>query len=812
MSEKIKNQFNASTFKNTVFQYGDKSIKKCLGTTPVFSEIFIGRNCDLENIHNKLFSGESLLLLVNGVGGIGKTTVASHYYRKYFYEYKHLAWVYAETGIADALLSLANDLGMSFEEHLTEEQRVEILISELVNLEKPGLLVIDNANDREDFGKWYTLLRSFPKLHLLVTTRINEYESAALYPILKLNEEDSKELFKKHYKDHDPSEDRLLEDIFIAIDYNTLVIELLAKNLKNFNDGLGKDYSLTDLLNDIQEKGLLGLSQSDDVTTDYKKFKTAKPEAIIEVMYDLAQLQETEKMLLSVLSVLPAEKILYEDLKTLLPSVENLRKVLLSLFQKGWIEFDADEKSFKCHPVVQEIIRKQNKDNLSGHCEELVSRLVDKLDYEPSTGGLVNVSYEKGVVFVLYGEIICHYLYPLRGDISILSERLGNFYISHGNLRKALKYFEDCSTLEKELYESNQENVAFKNGLAISYEKLGQTHTYLGDLAKALKYFEDETSLFEELYESNPENVAFKNGLAISYSKLGQTHTYLGDLAKALKYFEDYSTLEKELYESNPDNVGFKNGLAISYEKLGQTHTYLGDLAKALKYFEDYSTLKKELYESNPENVGFKNGLAISYLKLGDTHTSLGDLAKALKYFEDYSTLEKELYESNQENVDFKNGLAISYSRLGQTHTSLGDLAKALKYFEDYSTLEKELYESNPENVAFKNGLAISYSKLGETHTSRGDLAKALKYFEDDALLTKELYESNPDNVGFKNGLAISYAKLGVFYRDNRTDKNQARSYFEKAKLLWKELSRDFPDYVEFTKNWEQINKELDNL
>lgn len=111
MSESIKNQFIESTLNNPVFiDYGHRKIKKHLGTLPILSEVFLGRNDDLKKIHNILFSGEKLLLLVNGEGGIGKTTVASYYYATYMDDYIHLAWVFAESNIADAILKLANDL------------------------------------------------------------------------------------------------------------------------------------------------------------------------------------------------------------------------------------------------------------------------------------------------------------------------------------------------------------------------------------------------------------------------------------------------------------------------------------------------------------------------------------------------------------------------------------------------------------------------------------------------------------------------------------------------------------------------------
>ena len=63
----------------TVNNYGadGKKINKHLGILPPLPTLFIGRNESLQKVHDLLFSGENVLLLVNGEGGFGKTTFAA---------------------------------------------------------------------------------------------------------------------------------------------------------------------------------------------------------------------------------------------------------------------------------------------------------------------------------------------------------------------------------------------------------------------------------------------------------------------------------------------------------------------------------------------------------------------------------------------------------------------------------------------------------------------------------------------------------------------------------------------------------------
>ena len=579
--------------KVTVNYLGGKKINKHLGTIPFIPQVFLGREEDLEAIHDKLFNGNNLLLLVNGEGGIGKTTLASKYYQAYHEEYAHLAWVFAEKSLHDAILTLAYPLQVTFPERMTEEERLQALLCEMAELKKPCLLVIDNANSLDDLESHYHALKACSNFHLLLTTRITEFEHAEIHAIKPLDEKNALTLFTRLYPNHNSTEDNLLQKILEAVGYNTLVIELLAKNLGNFNNKLRQRYTLSDLLSDLQKKGLFGLSRSGTISIAYHGdglgLRKEKPEDILAEMYNLSDLDEAEKTMLSVFAVLPAEPISFTTLEELLPGTDNLDITLLNLAKKGWLEFNDTTNSFKCSPVVQEVTRHQNEEKLFEHCEVLIATLTEKLEYEPGTGHLPNISYDKGILYTRYAESICAYTVFLQKPeiIILLLDRIGNFHKTTGNLDKALTFFDQDAQLSKELYEAYPQNVSFKNGLAISYSKLGETHSALGNLDKALTFFDQDAQLSKELYEAYPQNVSFKNGLAISYSKLGETHSALGNLDKALTFFDDETRLFEELYEAYPQNVSFKNGLAISYSKLGETHSALGNLDKALTFFDD---------------------------------------------------------------------------------------------------------------------------------------------------------------------------------------------------------------------------------
>jgi tetratricopeptide (TPR) repeat protein len=846
MSDNIKNQFNQSTLINPVFHhYGERKIPQPLTRTPFRPEGFLGRDTELKNIHDRLFSaGGNLLLLVNGEGGIGKTTLASEYYHRFQDKYTHYGWVLSEKSIANALLQLAEPLDLKFEDRMTTHERALLILHTLAGLQRPCLLVIDNANERSDLDQYYQALRRCANFHLLLTSRIPDYEQAERYRIEGLPADKALELFKRHYPKLQEEEAPLVLQIRTAVGGNTLVLELLAKNLNKLNR-ITQHYDLKHLLRDLQTKGVLQLSQSKTISTDYQSkgdtMRHEKPEDIIAAMYDLGDLAPEAVALLSIFAVLPAEIMHFALLESLLPDYTDLEDILIGLIETGWIEQNGHASAYKVSPVVQEITKIKNQEHLREHCKPLLDTLNRLLKRED----LHHDDYQQAAIAATYSESMIRAFVTFDRDLDALYDRMGFYYLqvgqldkalsiyerqntkitekliaapddsywknglattsswlglvhmSLGNLDKALGFYEERNKLGKELYVDYPKNVDFKHGLAISYEKLGSTHTSLGNLDKALGFYEEYNRLSKALYADYPNNVDFKNGLAISYNFLANTYVSLGKLQDALSSYEEYFKISKDLYDANLTNVKFKNDLAISYEKLGTTHTSLGNLDKALGFYEERNRLAKELYVDYPNNVEFKNGLAISYSKLGSTHTSLGNLDKALGFYEDDIKLSKELYDDYQNNVSYKNGLAISYQNLGITHTSLGNLGKALAFFEEYNRLAAALYAAYPNNVEFKNVLAVSYEKLGSTHIALGNLDKALGFYEACNRLEAALYAYYPNNVDFKNGLAISYGKLGSTHIAlGNLDK--ALGFYEVYNKLMGELYDSYTNNVEF--------------
>jgi len=312
--------------------YHGEAIPHFLTAAPQNPPVFKGRKKQLKDLHDQLFNseGDHLILLVNGQGGVGKTSMANRYFFDYHHEYSHAAWALKEGSIRDAMLTLEFGLNLKFTTE-NNEQRLNIILQKVANLKAPCLLIIDNANERDDLVKHIGELRKCANFHVLLTSRLDRFDGAETFKVGALPELVAKELFEKYYRPFKEEETGLFSDVYHAVDGNTLVLQLLAKNLKRNR----REYNLSQLLEDLQKRGVLRLSKSRKVVTDYGTLDEGEIEEIVAAMYDFGDLNDDHLKLLSVFAALPPEQIPFEHLELLVTFLDDLDETLDALQELG---------------------------------------------------------------------------------------------------------------------------------------------------------------------------------------------------------------------------------------------------------------------------------------------------------------------------------------------------------------------------------------------------------------------------------------------------------------------------------------------
>ncbi|MEO1713181.1 MAG: NB-ARC domain-containing protein, partial [Bacteroidota bacterium] len=288
-----------------VYQYGDRKIPKYLTSWPRPSEALIGRVEDLARLTEKLASA-GRVVVVNGMGGIGKTSLAAQYVQDSLATWKHLAWIEQSESFVLAMqtqTSLAKNLKVELSRE--PEQDVAMILNGLSNLAGPSLLVIDNAE-----GDIEPYLKQLPHENwtVLLTSR-ERLSKTEVFLLDFLEKESAIQLFQAHY-DLDPDQGAI-ERIVELVQAHTLTLEVLAKTAQNLE--IQPLQMLVDLL---EEKGLaIGKPVDFSAVEHYQGQDVQRLFPYLEAIFTLPDFQETELHLLKQFLVLPPELYTWDFLQ-----------------------------------------------------------------------------------------------------------------------------------------------------------------------------------------------------------------------------------------------------------------------------------------------------------------------------------------------------------------------------------------------------------------------------------------------------------------------------------------------------------------
>ncbi len=681
---------------------------------PAMPAVFYGRGEELKDLRKELIEGNNFLLLVNGQGGIGKTSLAAAYYHKYHRKYKHAAWVLSEESIANAILLLAPALGLDFPDDMITEDRAKLVFATITELEEPCLLVIDNANERKDLIKYQQLLRTCSNFHLLITSRSRKIPGALDYPVEALSFDAALAVFKEHYKNYDEQEEDLFKEVWEAVGKNTLVIELLAKNLEVINEH-EQTYTLQDLLKDLQEKGVLAI-KSDKVYAAYQgkgELRHEKPEAIIAAMYDVRKLSADEVELLSIFSVLPSENISHGVLKVITYGKDEkwLTGALNPLYDKGWLTGTKGENKmmfYKISPVIQDVFKEKNKQDIVDILQYTISVFNFSLAYHPDVRSLRYLSISQAKVMIRYAISIIENLENIQKskdtNLATLAERVGNYYELTGDISSQKYYYERFLSMAEDASEYDKNNMATKSDLGVSYLKIGTWYKNVDENDLAEEYLVRYKALKEEIYDSDKNDARSKANLAGAYGNLADFYIGNEDFDKAEINIKKLIDLFEQLHNEYDNNNDYKHGLLKSYSKYFELHLGLNDLIKAKKCIDKAIGLCKEIYFEDKSNAAYKHSYAISHFKLGQLHKELEDYQQAVEYYTEVVTLLSELNKEYDGNAIYAFELALAHSHLGNVYLNF-DVEKGKESLHMARGFFEELIELDPNNAAYRHSL-----------------------------------------------------------------------------------------------------------
>jgi len=604
----------------------------------------IGRENDLAALAEMLTKSERVVL-VNGLGGIGKTEVCKSFFYTHYNEYAYAAWI---DWVSTFRESLVNALGgdkstfIQAAEIDTRDDRFAKIIARLRCMRESFLLVVDNIENPGDAD--LDALASLPSAVKVLVNSRNYIEGYEVRNLDYLSPAECRVLFYEFYKGKPTdADDEAVDRVVELCGYHTLTVELLAKTAVHAGMGIQELYETLKL------KGFnLNEVAGETVATMWHNEKEKRRffDHLVKV-FDIAGVTKKELSILVNMSVLLAVYIPMAWVREWLQLKDN--NAVTSLVEKGWLKRDGvgEESRLYLHPVMQEVVRYRARPDAK-KCKELINSLANKLSVEPGDNPILKKEY------ILYGEAVVRALaMEMEEKDEALATLANNLSLRHkdmGQLDRALEFQLKANEIyEAVLDEHHPLRATSYNNVSLIYQDMGQ-------LDRALEFQLKTVEIFEAVLAKNHPD------LATSYNNLSQIYQDMGQLDRALEFqLKALAIREAVLTKNHPSLATSYNNVCIIYYSMGQ-------LDRALEFqLKTIEILEVVVDKQHPNLASAYNNVSMIYQAMGQLDRALEFQLKALAI---------------REAVLAKNhpDLATSYNNVSSIYKAMGQLDRAMEF------------------------------------------------------------------------------------------------------------------------------------
>lgn len=289
---------------------------------------------------------------------------------------------------------------------------------------------------------------------------------------------------------------------------------------------------------------------------------------------------------------------------------------------------------------------------------------------------------------------------------------LGDSYADLSEIHHAIDCYQQALEIARETKD--------RRGETDTLVGLGTAYYLGGGLARAREYHEFALNIARELEDHRAE--------ASALGSLGLTLYALGDARQATDLLERQLHLAREL--------GDRRNESNALGGLGLTHYALGDSHMAIDLLNEQFRITRE--------IGDRRGEANALANLGYAWSNLKEYERAIGSLEQSLTVAREIGDRRSE--------ASALGGLGITHYLIGNQTQAIDFLERQRALASEIGDRRSEASALTN--------LGEAYTSAGDASRAIELLRQAFNIANHMGDV-PRQAAALFNLALALEKLG---------------------------------------------------
>jgi tetratricopeptide (TPR) repeat protein len=700
---------------------------------------FVGRQQELTTLHEKLQQpGTVAISAIAGMGGIGKTELATQYALQYEQDYPGgICWLNAKkSNLAADILEIVQlnmhevpqKLG---EKPLNLQEQVAWCWQNWQPAEKLVLVVLDDVTD-ENWETCQSLLPTTNRFRVLLTTRLRNLDNVQELPLNVLPPDKALELLREL-----EGEQRLdAEKLCQWLGYLPLGLQLVRRYLDE-----DPDLSLAEMLQRLKAQRL----EDEAINPSTRGLK-----AVFELSWQ--QLNPITQRVAAYLSLFAPDVISWkfvESATDLLNCPESdIKEAKKQLYKRYLIErLQEKQACYKIHPLIREFLKAklaalENTDDFRRNFAAVFIKVAEEIPDRPT------LDYIKSVQ-----DAIPHLTEVAQNLTDAVSDEdliwvfsgLGRFYEGQGLYAIAEPWYNQCVEVVKTRLGEEHPSVASSlNNLALLYESQGR-------YSEAEPLFIQALALFKRLLgEEHPSVAMSLNNLALLYESQGRYSEAEPLFIQALALFK------RLLGEEHPSVATSLNNLALLYESQGRYSE-----AEPL-YIQALALYKRLLGEEHPHVATSLSSLALLY-------ESQGRYSEAEPLYIQALALFKRLLGEEHPSV------AMSLNNLAALYKSQGRYSEAESlYIQALALYKRLLGEEHPSVATSLNNLAGLYNSQGRYSEAEPLFIQAL------ALYKRLLGEEHPNVAMSLNNLAALYKSQGRY--------SEAEPLYIQALALYKRL------------------------
>lgn len=723
---------------------------------PMSNNYFCGRDREISEIHDILQAQTSLLVL-HGIGGIGKSELAKHYAKTFSASYDAVIFMrydssILETVTSDLKLPVVNCKRSSDE---SGEDYFSRKISILQKICTPRHLIILDNFDTDECDRLDELTSLDCKF--LITSRVDFESVFPQYEVNILDDFDSLRDIFSYYSKLDNNE--YSDNIIIALEGHTMAVELVSKQMK---------------LNDISAREMYEKLCENGISADENKVKNLKDGALrnktalahIEILFNVLGTSEEIRNVLCYAAMIGEIPINKEQMIFLCEFDSEEVSVLEKAVRGGWItEYDG---IIQVHSLIDEVLISQLDPDIKRYW-----RLVKNVGETAEKIDTLSADERRQTE-----QIMFHISKHIHGEPAIMIEflkQLANIYEQRNEFAGAenciLQYMEMSrgyyreetpdyryeylwlASLARQQGESDRE----KTYIEIAEKLLGDSDIIPEKQFKSYMDMDYESSI--EYGEKMVEIAVTDHEYYTAYSMLALAEETLGgDTEKMMAYGREelkyaLRLLDASISSEPTETVDLLENIAIA-------HLHCCEYEKALSVVRNAEKLlKNNSLDDSVEAI-------MTYLILGKCYAFIGQKKKMLSAMnKGIEIIEGHFDESHPKRVEYYQLYCNVYNLAYQLHEDNYYLSEQIKLTEKLIRV-LELMDNDEELASAELNISNLFFIIDDEEECVEHIQKSLSYYD-------EVYDEDdpewviPLMIIWQNLLCLGYSDYEEIY--NRT-------------------------------------------